>query len=1328
MILKVSNTGHRAARITRDMSSVPLSVGQKVELNDSRIGIVRFVGTTSFQTGDWVGIELEEQSGKNDGSVKGQRYFDCAPQYGIFCRPSGVSQVLEEAAKPKARVAGNGAAVKPRPSSINNVVNGARRQTLQQERRASAVPGTPTPAARLTSGIRSPTKSPTKQLGMTGAPSTSTSRTSTPPVATKRPLSGIAAKSRPSIAPSATAAARRTSTILPASAPRNARSSAAAAVPKVHAARSTAASARSAPSARSALRQRLSATNESSTGDASSERGDLDSVHESSSSASQDGTEDHEVETQETPRPNFAPPSAPPIPLEPAERLTRSRRPSSPTAASIHSQRTIRSTAASNRQIEELEGKLRLLERKRMEDRELREQLEKATSERDRFKGTIDKLQAKYHPQQQELEKLKRELSEYEQRFVAIEDMQADHEIAMESAVLDREVAEETAEGYKADLEAVRARNEELELEVEVAREERIEMGREMSPEERSSTGWLQLERMNGRLKDALISLRDISQDKEAALKEQIGGLEREVDGIDILKNQFEETKEKLLRSEADTNDLRQQLEAAMDAESIIESLEEDNSSMRSKLNELRAAIEDLEALRELNDELEINHVEAERQLQEELDFKDSLLQDRERTALEQQKALDEADYNISRFREYVTTLQSDLQDLQASKQITEAEASQLSNKARAMMDLNMKLQSSAAKTQVKAIDLELRKLDAEQASEHLAIVQMFLPETFQAERDSVLALLRFRRIGFKANLVQSFVKDRISSFGTRGQDEDVFAACDALDKLTWIVGMSQRLVNSISGCSSEAFAQYGGALYELEVVERTLNDYVDALRRDELQEGEMSLRLGRSIEVMTHLSSLHLHNGPADHADELIMRATLLQSQLESATAALTVTKSLLENSLALPAAESEDEEDAASDAILIVNRLKIIIEQVRNAKVASSKIYRALSDLQASSLTLNSNLMDHFEAVKKVSSTVVAFACQSGAELQAAFGEEGRTEPVTPSEVAASLSKTATSIFSLPTQEAGPYSTLVTRLRDLVSLVADLAILPTDLDNTVEFERAPQPWLARAEELKRTKTTSVDKEAELARTLEAVKERDSLVRDKEKELEEQSVRIEMLEARMKDASRRSAKIAELERSLREAKENEMRMKKEFVRIQHEAQREIERSRQEMARLGEERKQTVSGPGTNDDSMSAGTQHRIRRDQQRLAGMSSALRHLRETNVRLHLPAPDAPFSVAAKQAWLHERLDTASRSSRQDQAQRAAGNAIERLLSFAALAPPVDLTKLPENKLAWRPVKESSRVKIEQKNEEWVDWKQTRDWAVESAPLRQRRPLMVK
>ncbi|OUM69069.1 hypothetical protein PIROE2DRAFT_27247, partial [Piromyces sp. E2] len=53
-------------------------------------GVIRFIGTTQFASGNWIGIELEKPVGKNNGSINGVEYFSCKPLYGVFVRPAMV--------------------------------------------------------------------------------------------------------------------------------------------------------------------------------------------------------------------------------------------------------------------------------------------------------------------------------------------------------------------------------------------------------------------------------------------------------------------------------------------------------------------------------------------------------------------------------------------------------------------------------------------------------------------------------------------------------------------------------------------------------------------------------------------------------------------------------------------------------------------------------------------------------------------------------------------------------------------------------------------------------------------------------------------------------------------------------------------------------------------------------------------------------------------------------------------------------------------------------------------------------------------------------------
>jgi dynactin 1 len=90
-------------------------VGQIIQLADGQLATVRYVGQTGFAAGEWVGVELEGPNGKNDGSVKGERYFACEMGKGMFLRETAITRIIEHAPAPKSAAPPKKAG---RPSSV----------------------------------------------------------------------------------------------------------------------------------------------------------------------------------------------------------------------------------------------------------------------------------------------------------------------------------------------------------------------------------------------------------------------------------------------------------------------------------------------------------------------------------------------------------------------------------------------------------------------------------------------------------------------------------------------------------------------------------------------------------------------------------------------------------------------------------------------------------------------------------------------------------------------------------------------------------------------------------------------------------------------------------------------------------------------------------------------------------------------------------------------------------------------------------------------------------------------------------------------------------
>jgi dynactin 1 len=70
-------------------------------------------------------------------------------------------------------------------------------------------------------------------------------------------------------------------------------------------------------------------------------------------------------------------------------------------------------------------------------------------------------------------------------------------------------------------------------------------------------------------------------------------------------------------------------------------------------------------------------------------------------------------------------TLQQELDSLRTQSQTATEESAKAASQTAAMMSLNLKLQSSASKSHARAIEFELKKIEAREAQELLSIVQV---------------------------------------------------------------------------------------------------------------------------------------------------------------------------------------------------------------------------------------------------------------------------------------------------------------------------------------------------------------------------------------------------------------------------------------------------------------------------------------------------------------------------------------------------------------------------------------------------------------------------
>lgn len=69
-----------------------IQLNDRITLKNNVPGVVRYIGPVEGRDEEWVGIELDEPRGSNNGCINTRRYFSCPERHGLFVKYRRLTQ------------------------------------------------------------------------------------------------------------------------------------------------------------------------------------------------------------------------------------------------------------------------------------------------------------------------------------------------------------------------------------------------------------------------------------------------------------------------------------------------------------------------------------------------------------------------------------------------------------------------------------------------------------------------------------------------------------------------------------------------------------------------------------------------------------------------------------------------------------------------------------------------------------------------------------------------------------------------------------------------------------------------------------------------------------------------------------------------------------------------------------------------------------------------------------------------------------------------------------------------------------------------------------
>ncbi|KAF6768370.1 hypothetical protein AHF37_05207 [Paragonimus kellicotti] len=579
---------------------------------------------------------------------------------------------------------------------------------------------------------------------------------------------------------------------------------------------------------------------------------------------------------------------ASPVPLPPTPKTDTSPAPASPAVMAeirrvsgagdgTHSPDTELEITNLRAEIKTLTDQLEALKMKREEDRTRLQELERLKIQLAQLEENRRLMREQAADLQRSLAQAKTEKAEVQEAFDRYREETADMVENMEMATLDKEMAEEKLDSVTHELELLKEQVEELTLENQILKEE---------------------------------------SEEKAFRFYQITTLESEVGQ---LKTEKERLAEQLNQSVEQMIELKEQVDASLGADQMVSQLTQRNLELEEQLEKLTEERNDLEALCEMNDELQENSRDTERELREEIEQGRTQISQLVRHMDACRETIADYEKTLSKFRDLVTDLQAQNSELRRSladgKRQHEVQLQQqvLPHATEALTGTPLNAGFglvSQAQTMAKMIEGDLRRLEAEQSNAHVARLTAFLPDSFLrrgGDYDALLTVLLIDRMAAKTDLLATHITERYplpscipgqtkppTGIGlpetiptdqqnlssnvdeirlpgsaaplppmTKSRSEFYSFITSLVFLLRCWSALLIQYKQILSGCGVDLFLKLGSLYTEIASHEQSIDSLLELTRKDQLDENTSLEPLIGSITYFVQLRSVHLVNEP---------------------------------------------------------------------------------------------------------------------------------------------------------------------------------------------------------------------------------------------------------------------------------------------------------------------------------------------------------------------------------------------------------------------------------------------------------------------------------